>query len=210
MFKATIRNLDDTLYKFGMFITFTNKHVHLLLKKLLLCSIPIFFLYGCGSTIHYNYDRDAQIQGSINDQLFTRFRNNAKVEALFMNNKLVVIGYAGDDSTKQMIQAFTSSTFSNYKIYNEVQISAEFKTISLRSANDIKIENEILSEFWFKKRLLKVRSLNGNVYLMGIVSNEQRGGPGTSRQIGGYASRLSNVKDVFMYFDFIGPGTYTF
>ena len=63
------------------------------------------------------------------------------------------------------------------------------------------------SEFWFTKRLLKVRSLNGNVYLMGIVSNEQRGGPGTSRQIGGYASRLSNVKDVFMYFDFIGPGT---
>lgn len=167
-----------------------------ILKNLFLFFMGTLFLYGCGSTIRYNTDKDLQIQQSINDQLFSRFKNDAKVEVLYVNNKMVIIGYARDDSIKQKIQAFTSSTF-NYKTFNEVQILQDFRTQNWRSANDVKIENEILSEFWFMKRRINVRSLQGRIYLMGIVSYSE------NARVKSFVSKLSNVSQVFTFFDLI-------
>jgi hypothetical protein len=156
--------------------------------------LAVFFLNGC-SQVFVN-DKSHHIQQTINDQLFSRFQNDAKVEVLYVNNKIVIIGYVQDDVIKQKIQDFTSSAFT-YKIFNEVQVSKDFRTKIWRSANDIKIENEIMSEFWFMKGRLNVRSLDGRIYAMGIVSFSESG------RFKSFISKQSNVKQVFLFFDLV-------
>ena len=63
--------------------------------------------------------------------------------------------------------------------------------------NFFKIENEISSEFWFMKRRINVRSIQGRIYLMGIVSYSE------NARIKNFVSKLGNVSQVFTFFDLV-------
>ncbi len=164
------------------------------MKKLIIMISLFLSLQGCffvagaaagaaGVAIVYDHRKlqnilkDQQITKSISDRIAANreLHENNHIEVTCFNQIVLLTGETTSEEQRQQAEDIARSVPDVTKIYNEITIKGP--TSALTRASDTwittKIKTEMLATQDLKSGTIKVVTENGNVYLMGIVNQEQ-------------------------------------
>lgn len=113
--------------------------------------------------VAYNLNRDAQL------------REEARINVVAYNGKILLIGQAPSDYVKDQARNITAGVNGVAHVYNEIRIGQKIGVTQIGQDSWIttKIKSQLLANAQVKATEVKVITENGEVFLMGKLSNAQ-------------------------------------
>lgn len=139
--------------------------------------------------IHQEYS-DRKITDKIKSEIVHNpwLRRNSHIVVATYNGTVLLAGQAQGQNVKDFAGNLAKSTAGVRKVFNELDISGRQGTLT--TMNDSWLETKVKSEMVARKGLntnaIKIVSVDGNIYLMGRVSQSQAQlAANTARRVGG-------------------------
>lgn len=113
--------------------------------------------------VAYNLNQDAQLQ------------EEARVNVVAYNGKVLLIGQAPNESAKEQAKNISAGVEGVSNVYDEIRIGEKIGVVQIGKDSWIttKIKSQLLGNAEVKATEVKVITENGEVFLMGNLSNEQ-------------------------------------
>lgn len=166
-----------------------------MLKKILTIICLVFTLEGCvliagaaigaGVTGAVIYDKRTAKETEQDKQIIERIEYKLNSSAAISNNTHIVVtsfynivllaGTTPDQALKDEVYSITKTVPGIRKIYNELEISGSAPPFSSVSDSVIatKIKTQLIADEALNSSQIQVVTVNGNVYLMGKVTQRQ-------------------------------------
>lgn len=142
---------------------------------------------------------DNGIELEANAALSKRFGDNAHINVISFNQKVLLTGEAKDADVKGEAGAYVKAMKNARSVFNELIIGPNSSYTA--RANDTYLESKIKTQMIFTEKLpsnsMAIVAEGSNVYLMGILTQNEAD---LAKKI---ASNTNGVKEVFVYFDII-------
>ncbi|CAN7169180.1 BON domain-containing protein [Trinickia sp. LjRoot230] len=144
---------------------------------------------------------DREIQVKAYSQIANEFPDTAHVDVTVFNRRVLLTGEVPDEAAKQRAEAIVKGINNVDSVINE--LSVEPKSSFSTRANDsylvARVKSELVAEKGISANDFKVVSERGNLYLMGLVTQDE-GNRGAD-----VASRVPGVVKVVKVFQYIKP-----
>lgn len=113
--------------------------------------------------VAYNLNRDAQL------------REEARINVVAYNGKILLIGQAPNNNVKDQAKNIAAGVNGVAHVYNEIRIGQKIGVTQIGQDSWIttKIKSQLLANAQVKATEVKVITENGEVFLMGKLSNAQ-------------------------------------
>lgn len=113
--------------------------------------------------VAYNLNQDAQL------------KEEARINVVAYNGKVLLIGQAPNDSAKEQARNISAGVDGVSNVYDEIRVGEKIGVIQIGKDSLItaKIKSHLLANSEVKATEVKVITENGEVFLMGNLSNEQ-------------------------------------
>lgn len=136
--------------------------------------------------VAYNLNKDAQL------------KEEARVNVVGYNGKVLLIGQAPNETSKDTAKNIAAGVEGVSQVYDEIRIGEKigFAQISQDSWITTKIKSQLLANSEVKATEVKVITENGEVFLMGNLSNEQAN---AAAEVARNVSGVSKVVKVVTY-----------
>ena len=157
---------------------------HNMLKKILLISLLATTLQGClfGAVVYdkrtaQETQKDKDITKQIEDNLnkVPEIKQNTHIIISSFNQDVLLAGQAPTQAMKDEIFAIAQTVPGINKLFNEIKIQGKSSTMS--DLNDALITSKVKTGLAAEQNLasseIQVVTVNGDVYLMGMVTQEQ-------------------------------------
>lgn len=113
--------------------------------------------------VAYNLNQDAQL------------KEEARVNVVAYNGKVLLIGQAPNDAAKEQARNISAGVEGVSNVYDEIRVGEKIGVMQIGKDSLItaKIKSHLLANSEVKATEVKVITENGEVFLMGNLSNEQ-------------------------------------
>ncbi len=143
---------------------------------------------------------DSTLEARVNNTLSndTALKNQARITATVYQGKVLLTGQSPDDELVKRAKNIASGVENVTAIYNEIRKGTpiDFTTVSSDTWITTKVRSQLLTNDSVKSSHVKVVTENGEVFLLGLVS-EQEGQ--SAAQV---ASKVNGVKRVITAFTY--------
>lgn len=136
--------------------------------------------------VAYNLNKDAQLQ------------QEARINVVSYNGKVLLIGQAPSESAKESAKNVAAGVEGVNEIYNEVRIGEKIGVgqITKDSWITTNIKSRLLMNAEVKTTEVKVITENGEVFLMGLLTNDQAN---AAAKVASHTNGVSKVVKVISY-----------
>ena len=145
---------------------------------------------------------DKGIELELGNGLSKRFGDNAHINVASFNEKVLLTGEVKDGAIKEQATEYARANKNARSVFNELIVGPN-STYSAR-ANDSYLESKIKTQMIFTDKLpsnsMDITVEGSSVYLMGILTQNEAD---IAKKV---ASNMSDVKNVYAYFDIISDG----